>query len=47
MRGIALRFGNDDVDVIGSAIDMSSFSFTFYESKPKGENKFLDHLIEV
>ena len=47
MRGIALRFGNDDVDVgsLGSAIDMSTFSFTFYESRPRGENKFLDHLI--
>ena len=38
MRGIALRFGSDDVDVgdLGSALDMSSFSLTFYESKPKG-----------
>ena len=37
MRGIALRFGTDDVDVgdLGSALDMSSFSLTFYESKPK------------
>ena len=36
MRGIALRFGSDDVDVgdLGSALDMSSFSLTFYESKP-------------
>ncbi|PDH17911.1 MAG: hypothetical protein CNB62_02205, partial [Pelagibacterales bacterium MED-G44] len=36
MRGIALRFGADDVDVgdLGSALDMSSFSLTFYESKP-------------
>ena len=47
MRGIALRFGKDDVDVgsLGSAIDMSTFSLTFYESRPRGENKFLDHLI--
>ena len=47
MRGIALRFGSDDVDVgeLGSALDMSSFSLTFYESKPKGEQRFMDHLL--
>ena len=49
MRGIALRFGADDVDVgdLGSALDMSSFSLTFYESKPKGEQRFTDHLIGI
>ena len=49
MRGIALRFGTDDVDVgdLGSALDMSSFSLTFYESKPKGEQRFTDNLIGV
>ena len=47
MRGIALRFGSDDVDVgdLGSALDMSSFSLTFYESRPKGEERFVDHLL--
>ena len=47
MRGIAFRLGNDDVDVgnLGSALDMSSFSLTFYESRPKGEKRFIDHLI--
>ena len=47
MRGIALRFGSDDVDVgdLGSALDMSSFSLTFYESKPKGGERFTDHLL--
>ena len=47
MRGIALRFGSDDVDVgdLGSAVDMSSFSLTFYESKPKGEQRFTDSLL--
>ena len=47
MRGIALRFGSDDVDVgdLGSALDMSSFSLTFYESKPKGGDRFTDHLL--
>ena len=47
MRGIALRFGSDGVDVgdLGSVLDMSSFSLTFYESKPKGEQRFTDNLI--
>ena len=47
MRGIALRFGTDDVDVgdLGSALDMSSFSLTFYKTKPKGEQRFTDNLI--
>ncbi len=47
MRGIALRFGTDDVDVgdLGSALDMNSFSLTFYETKPKGEERFTDHLL--
>ena len=47
MRGIALRLGSDDVDVgdFGSALDMSSFSLTFYETRPRGENRFVDNLI--
>ncbi len=47
IRGIALRFGTDDVDVgdLGSALDMNSFSLTFYETKPKGEERFTDHLL--
>ena len=47
MRGIALRFGTDDVNVgdLGSALDMSSFGLTFYESRPRGEQRFVDHLI--
>ncbi len=47
IRGIALRFGTDDVDVgdLGSALDMNSFSLTFYETKPKGEQRFTDHLL--
>ena len=47
MRGIALKFGADDVDVgdLGSALDMSSFGLTFYESRPRGEQRFVDHLI--
>ncbi len=47
MRGIAIRFGSDDVDVgdLGSALDMNSFSLTFYESKPRGGDRFTDHLL--
>ncbi len=47
MRGIALRLGSDDVDVgdFGSALDMSSISLTFYETRPRGENRFVDNLI--
>ncbi len=47
MRGIALRFGTDDVDVgdLGSTLGMNSFSLTFYETKPKGEQRFTDHLL--
>ena len=39
MRGIALRFGTDDIDV-GTLGSLSSFGLTFYSSKPK-ENKDL------
>ena len=47
MRGIALRFGSDDVDVgdLGSALNMTTFGLTFYETKPKGEERFTDHLL--
>ena len=49
MRGIALRLGNDDVDVgdLGSALDMSSISLTLYGTDPKGDNKFADTLIGI
>ena len=47
MRGIALRFGSDDVDVgdLGSTLNMNTFGLTFYETKPKGEERFIDHLL--
>ena len=49
MRGMALRLGNDDVDVgnLGSALDMSALSFTLYETRPHGDNKFIDSLIGI
>ena len=49
MRGFAIRMGADDVDIgnLGSAMDMSAMSLTFYESKPKGSNKFVDSLVGI
>ena len=49
MRGFAIRMGADDVNIgnLGSAIDMSAMSLTFYESKPKGSNKFVDSLVGI
>ena len=49
MRGIALRLGNDEVEIgnIGSALDMSAISLTLYGTDPKGDNKFADTLIGV
>ena len=49
MRGIALRLGNDEVEVgnIGSALDMSAISLTLYGTDPKGDNKFADTLIGI
>ena len=49
MRGIALRLGNDEVEIgnIGSALDMRAISLTFYGTDPKGDNKFADSLIGV
>ena len=49
MRGIALRLGNDEVEIgnIGSALDMSAISLTFYGTDPKGDNKFADTLIGI
>ena len=49
MRGFAIRMGVDDVNIgnLGSAIDMSAMSLTFYESEPKGSNKFVDSLVGI
>ena len=49
MRGIALRLGSDEVEIgnIGSALDMSAISLTFYGTDPKGDNKFADSLIGI
>ena len=46
IHGFALRFSNDDVEVgkLGSALDMNSLSLTLYETRPTGENMFMDIL---
>ena len=49
LRGIALRLGNDEVEIgnIGSALDMTAISLTLYGTDPKGDNKFADTLIGI
>ena len=49
MYGFAFRFGSDDIDVgnLGSALDMNAFSLTVYETRPSGENMFMDSLIGI
>ena len=47
IHGFALRFGNDDIKVgkLGSALDMNSLSLTVYETRPTGDNIFMDVLV--
>ncbi len=49
MYGFAFRFGSDDIDVgnLGSALDMNALSLTVYETRPSGENMFMDSLIGI
>ena len=49
MYGFAFRFGSDDIDVgsFGSALDTNAFSLTAYETRPSGENMFMDSLIGI
>ena len=49
MYGFAFRFGSDDIDVgnLGSALDMNALSLTVYETRPSGENIFMDSLIGI
>ena len=46
-KGIAINFSSDDVDIghLGSGLNSKSAGFTFYTSRPKGENKYFDTLI--
>ena len=47
IHGFALRVGSDDITVgnLGSALDMGALSLTFYETRPAGDDKFMDILI--
>ena len=47
IHGFALRFGSDDITVgnLGSALDMGALSLTVYETRPAGDDKFMDILI--
>ena len=46
-KGFAINFSSDDVDIghLGSGLNSKSGGFTFYTSRPKGENKYFDTLI--
>jgi len=47
IHGFAFRFGSDDITVgnLGSALDMGALSLTLYETRPAGDDKFMDILI--
>ena len=44
MFGVALRFGNDDIDFgnVKNSLGMDAVSLTLYETRPHGEGKFID-----
>ena len=45
--GLALRFGIDDIDIgiSKNSLDIDAVSLTLYETRPQGEDKFLDSLL--
>ena len=49
MFGVALRFGNDDIDFgnVKNSLDMDAVSLTLYDTRPHGEGKFIDSLIGI
>ena len=49
MSGVALRFGNDDIDFgnVKNSLGIDAVSLTLYESRPHGEGKFIDSLIGI
>ncbi len=49
MFGVALRFGNDDIDFgnVKNSLDMDAVSLTLYDTRPYGEGKFIDSLIGI
>jgi len=49
LYGVALRFGNDDVDIgnLGNILDMNAYSLTLYGTLPQGESSFIDSLLGI
>jgi len=49
MFGLALRFGNDDIDFgnVKNSLDVDTVSLTLYGSRLLGEDKFIDSLIGI
>ena len=49
MSGVALRFGNDDIDFgnVKNSLGIDAVSLTLYESRLLGEDKFIDSLIGI
>ncbi len=49
MFGLALRFGNDDIDFgnVKNSLGVDAVSLTLYETRPHGEGKFIDSLIGI
>jgi len=49
MFGVALRFGNDDIDFgnVKNSLDMDAVSLTLYDTRQHGEGKFIDSLIGI
>ena len=49
MSGVALRFGNDDIDFgnVKNSLGIDAVSLTLYETRPHGKGKFIDSLIGI
>ena len=47
IHGFAFRFGSDDITVgnLGTALDMGALSLTVYETRPAGDDMFVDILL--
>ena len=49
MFGVALRFGIDDIDIgiSKNSLDIDAVSLTLYETRPQGEDIFIDSLLGI
>ena len=49
MFGLALRFGIDDIDIgiSKNSLDLDAVGLTFYETRPQGEDIFIDSLLGI